>query len=90
VVPELIVGLHRAINAGDLAAARRFNDRIYPLAKAVYGTSPGGHATARLKACLRLLGRIASDAMRAPMGPLPPDEIAMLRRALHAAGLEPS
>ncbi|HSV80271.1 MAG TPA: dihydrodipicolinate synthase family protein [Ramlibacter sp.] len=90
VVPELIVGLHRAMQAGDLAAARRFNDRIQPLAKAVYGTAPGGHATARLKTCLRLLGRIANDAMRAPMGPLPAEEVAMLRRALQAAGLEPS
>lgn len=90
VVPELIVGLHRAMQAGDLAAARRFNDRIHPLAKAVYGTAPGGHATARLKTCLRLLGRIANDAMRAPMGPLPAEEVAMLRRALQAAGLEPS
>lgn len=89
VVPELIVGLHRAVQAGDLAAARRFNDRIYPLAKAVYGTAPGGHATARLKTCLRLLGRIANDTMRAPIGPLPAQEVAMLRRALQAAGLEP-
>jgi 4-hydroxy-tetrahydrodipicolinate synthase len=85
--PELVVGLYRALQAGDLALARRFNDRIYPLAKAVYGTAPGGHATARLKTCLKLLGRLDNDAMRAPMGPLPAEEVAMLRRALQRAGL---
>lgn len=90
VVPELVVGLYRAVQGGDLACARAFNDRIQPLAKAVYGTAPGGHATARLKTCLKLLRRLDSDLMRAPMGPLPAEEVAMLRRALQAAGLEPS
>ena len=87
VAPEFITGLYQAMQAGDLATARTWNDRIYPLAKAVYGTAPGGHATARLKTCLKLLGRIPDDRMRAPMGPLPDDEVAMLRTALQAAGL---
>lgn len=87
VVPEFITGLYRAVQAGDLAGARAWNDRIYPLAKAVYGTAPGGHASARLKACLKLLGRIPDDRMRAPMGPLPIEEVEMLRTALQAAGL---
>ncbi len=89
VIPEPITGLYDAMKAGDLAAARRFNDVIYPLAKAVYGTAPGGHATARLKTCLMLLGRIPSDRMRAPMGPLPAGEVEMLRGALRASGLQP-
>ncbi|MDB5816843.1 MAG: dihydrodipicolinate synthetase [Rhizobacter sp.] len=87
VSPELVVGLYRAMQAGDLALARQFNDRIYPLAKAIYGTAPGGHANARLKTCLKLLGHIESDAMRPPMGPLPEAEVAMLAAALKAAGL---
>ncbi|MDB5894706.1 MAG: dihydrodipicolinate synthetase [Rhodoferax sp.] len=87
VTPELVVGLYRAMQAGDLAAARAFNDRIYPLAKAIYGMAPGGHANARLKTCLKLLGHIPSDAMRPPMGPLPDSEVAMLAQALKAAGL---
>ena len=37
---------------------------------------------------LSVLGdRIPSDLMRPPMGPLPADEVAMLARALTAAGL---
>ncbi len=87
VAPELVVGLYRAMQAGDLATAGAFNERIYPLAKAVYGTAPSGHANARLKSCLKLLGHIPSDAMRPPMGPLPDSEIAMLAQALKAAGL---
>ena len=88
VAPELIVGLDRAIAAGDMAAARAWNARIYPLAKAIYGSAPGGHANARLKTCLKLLGRLANDTMRAPMGPLPEREVAMLRQALRDAGYE--
>lgn len=87
VAPELVVGLYRAMQANDLPAARALNERIYPLAKAIYGTAPGGHANARLKTCLKLLGHIPSDAMRPPMGPLAADEVAMLAHALAAAGL---
>ena len=87
VAPELVVALYRAIAGSDLAAARQLNERIYPLAKAIYGAAPGGHANARLKTCLRLLGRIPSDAMRPPMGPLPAAEVEMLAQALKAAGL---
>jgi len=88
VVPELVIDLGLAMERGDLAQARRLNDRIYPLAKAIYGTAPGGYATARLKTCLKLLGRFPSDAMRPPIGPLPRDEVAALERALAEAGVQ--
>ncbi|MDM0058768.1 dihydrodipicolinate synthase family protein [Variovorax fucosicus] len=87
VTPELVIALEQAIRRQDLDEARRLNDRIYPLAKAIYGTAPGGYATARLKTCLKLLGRIPSDTMRLPMGPLPVAEVAALERALAAAGV---
>jgi len=87
VTPELVIALEQAIRRQDLDEARRLNDRIYPLAKAIYGTAPGGYATARLKTCLKLLGRIPSDTMRLPMGPLPAAEVAALGRALAAAGV---
>jgi len=89
-VPDLIVGLDRAIAASDLPAARALNDRIYPLATAIYGTAPSAHANARLKACLKLMGKLSNAAMRPPVGPLPPEEIAMLEAALAAAGLLPA
>lgn len=87
VVPELVIALDQAIQRKDLDEARRLNERIYPLAKAIYGTPPGGYATARLKTCLRLLGRFPSDAMRPPIGPLPAEEVAALERALAEAGV---
>jgi 4-hydroxy-tetrahydrodipicolinate synthase len=87
VVPELVIALDRAVRLGDLKQARELNERIYPLAKAIYGTPPGGHATARLKTCLKLLGRIPGDTMRLPMRALPASEITMLERALAEAGV---
>lgn len=87
VVPELVIALDAAVRAQDLGRARALNDRIYPLAKAIYGTAPGGWATARLKTCLKLLGRIPQDTMRLPIGPLPAAEVAALERALAEAGV---
>jgi 4-hydroxy-tetrahydrodipicolinate synthase len=71
----------------DLKAARAAHEMIYPLARAIYGTPPGGHATARLKTCLRLLRRIPNDATKPPVGPLGEAEVAMLRDALAEAGV---
>ena len=87
VIPETIVRLDRAVRAGDLAAARAAHEVIYPLAKAVYGIAPGSHATARLKTCLKLLGKLENDRVRAPIGPLDGAERQMLREALELSGL---
>ncbi|TSH98797.1 dihydrodipicolinate synthase family protein [Verticiella sediminum] len=87
IAPELVVELDQAVRANDLPRAREINDRLYPLAKAIYGTAPGGRATARLKTCLKLLGRIPSDCMRLPMSPPPSGEVRELERLLAQAGL---
>lgn len=87
IIPETIVALDRAVRVSDLAAARRHHETVYPLAHAIYGTAPGGWATARIKACLALLGRIPSAATKRPIGPLPEGEIARLRQVLVATGL---
>lgn len=85
VVPELIVDLWDAAEAGDWARARTIHDRIYPLAVAIYRDAPGGRATARLKTCLKLLGRLESDALRPPQIPTTPGETDAVRRALDSA-----
>ena len=87
VIPETIVALYQAFEAGDMEAARGAHAIIYPLARAIYGTPPGGHAAARLKACLKLLGRLENDRVRPPIGPLADDEVEMLKGALAAVGL---
>jgi len=85
VVPELIVELYRAVQRGDLAQAQQLHERVYPLAKAIYGTAPGSHANARLKACLHLLGHFPHASMRPPIPPLSRAEIARLEDALAIA-----
>ena len=85
VVPELVVELYRAVESGDLLRARSAHARIYPLARAIYGTSPARHAHARLKTCLLKLGRISSDRVRPPIGPLSDREASLLEEALNEA-----
>lgn len=87
VCPDLVLALAEAVRAGDLALARSLHDRIHPLAKAIYGTPPGNLATARLKACLGLLGRLRHVGCRAPVPPLSAAETDVLRAALTFAGL---
>lgn len=87
IVPEAVVALYEAVAANDIPAARRAHDIIYPLAKAIYGTPPGSRATARLKTCLKMMGRLKSERMRPPIGPLDASERAMLAAALAAAGV---
>lgn len=85
--PEPIIRLDTAIRAGDLAAAKTAHDDIYPLARAIYGTAPAYFATPRLKACLKLLGRLADDQVRPPIERLPASEIERLRVVLKEVGL---
>ncbi len=87
IVPQTIVALDRAVRQGDLAAARAAHEVVYPLARAIYGAAPAGYATARLKTCLKLLGRLECDTMRPPIRALGEAEVGGLRAALVAAGL---
>jgi 4-hydroxy-tetrahydrodipicolinate synthase len=79
------VALWRAAHESDWSAARRWHDALYPLAVAIYREPPGGRATTRLKACLKILGRIEHDAVRPPLAPLPAEEYRKLEEALSAA-----
>jgi len=85
VVPELIVALDRAVAEGNLSEGRALHERLYELARVVYGP-PGHLAAVRLKACLVELGRLPAAHVRAPDVALSDDEVARLRSALAAAG----
>jgi 4-hydroxy-tetrahydrodipicolinate synthase len=85
VIPEAIVALDRAVKRGDLAAARALHEKIHPLANLIYGVPPGSLATARLKSCLHMLGRFASDAVRPPFAPIGAEERARIEPVLRAA-----
>jgi len=62
------------------------HEKLYPLAVAIYRDAPGGRATVRLKACLKLLGRLSCDAARPPQPPATPDELRALEQALRISG----
>jgi 4-hydroxy-tetrahydrodipicolinate synthase len=82
VTPQPVVALWRAARAGRWDEARHWHDALYPLACAIYRDAPSGRATPRLKACLKILGRLACDAVRPPFMPLPKEEYDRLARAL--------
>ena len=88
-IPDQIIALDTAVRKGDLTKAYRLHEIIYPLAKAIYGTPPGGYATARLKACLHLLGHLPNPTSRPPIGAhLPKTEIERLNRLLKQLELD--
>jgi 4-hydroxy-tetrahydrodipicolinate synthase len=94
VVPELVVALWSAAETGDWAQARAVHEKLYPLSVAVYRDAPGGRATARLKACLKLLGHLPNDVLRPPQPPATATEMRALSAALeiaadHALGITP-
>src|SRR5580704_16135995 len=86
VIADLQAQLFRAVQAGDLAAARRLNDRIYPLARVFY-SEPWSDMHNRMKEALVLLGRLPRAVVRPPLVKLGRAEIDRIRTALVEAGL---
>jgi len=86
VIADLQAALFRAVQANDLAEARRVNDRIYPLAQVFY-REPWADMHNRMKEALVLLGRQQRAVVRPPLTKLPTSEIANIRAALIEAGL---
>lgn len=87
VIPEPIIALDLAVRAGELVRAQALHADIQPLANAIYGRPPGCYATARLKVCLKLLGRIPGAVCRAPASRLQREDTATLERVLEGTGL---
>jgi 4-hydroxy-tetrahydrodipicolinate synthase len=86
VIADLQAQLFRAVQANDLAAARRVNDRIYPLASVFY-REPWIDMHNRMKEALVLLGRLPRAVVRPPLVKLSRQEIDGIRSALIEAGL---
>ena len=86
VIPDLHAELFRAVAANDLAAARRLNDRIYPLARVFYA-EPWADMHNRMKEALVLLGRLPRAVVRPPLTKLSRPEIDRIRAALVESGL---
>jgi 4-hydroxy-tetrahydrodipicolinate synthase len=86
VIPDLQAALFQALAANDLAAARRLNDRIYPLAHVFYA-DPSADMHNRMKEALVLLGRLPRAVVRPPLVKLGRAELGRIRAALVEAGL---
>jgi len=86
VIADLQARLFRAVEANDLAEARRLNDRIFPIAEAFYA-DPFVDMHNRMKEALVLLGKQPRAVVRPPLVKLPGYEIDRVRAALVQAGL---
>jgi 4-hydroxy-tetrahydrodipicolinate synthase len=86
VIPDLQAELFAAVQANDLARAKRLNDRIYPLA-CVFYADPWADMHNRMKEALVLLGRLPRAVVRPPLTRLSRGEIDRIRAALIEAGL---
>jgi 4-hydroxy-tetrahydrodipicolinate synthase len=88
VIADLQAQLFRAVQRGDLAAARAIHDRIWPTVEVFY-TEPWVDMHNRMKEALVLLGRLPRAVVRPPLAKIPAAEIERIRLALVAAGLLP-
>ncbi len=86
VIADLQARLFRAVQANDLAEARRLNDRIQPTARVFYA-DPWVDMHNRMKEALVLLGRLPRAVVRPPLVKLSRAEIERIRAALIEAGL---
>ena len=88
VAADLHVDLYRAVKASDMEAARRANDRIFPLTQVFY-RPPLLDMHNRMKTALLLLGRLPHAEVRPPLMPLAAAEVRSIATAVAAAGLVP-
>jgi 4-hydroxy-tetrahydrodipicolinate synthase len=83
IVPQDVIAMIRAFESGDLAEARRWHHKLFPLCRDMLGLSTN---PIPIKAAMRMLGRDTGD-LRMPLVPLSPAEEAKLRATLIAYGL---
>ncbi|MBI3705392.1 MAG: dihydrodipicolinate synthase family protein [Rhizobiales bacterium] len=86
VIADLQAQLLHAVQANDLAEAKRLNARIEPMARVFYA-DPFVDMHNRMKEALVLLGRLPRAVVRPPLVKIERAEIARIRQALIEAGL---
>jgi 4-hydroxy-tetrahydrodipicolinate synthase len=86
VIADLQARLFRAVQANDLAEAKRLNDRINPVARVFYA-EPAVDMHNRMKEALVLLGKLPRAVVRPPLVKIESAEIERIRLALIEAGL---
>ncbi len=86
VIADLQAQLFRAVQANDLATARKINDRIYPTAEVFYA-DPFVDMHNRMKEALVLQGKLPRAVVRPPLAKISDAEIGRIRVALGKGGL---
>src|SRR5206468_12669475 len=86
VIADLQARLYRAVQANDLAEARRLNGRICPTARVFYA-DPFVDMHNRMKEALVLLGKLPRAVVRTHLVIINDAELARIRDALVEAGL---
>jgi 4-hydroxy-tetrahydrodipicolinate synthase len=87
-IPQLIIDLWKAVQAGDLKKAMAIQAVITPLKDAVYGGGePTGEAHARMKTGMYLAGILADATVRPPTERPNREELDALKAATRQAGL---
>src|SRR6478736_7614870 len=86
VIADLQARMFRAVQANDLAEARRVNDLVHPMARVFYA-DPFIDMHNRMKEALVLLGKLPRAVVRPPLVKITDPEIARIRDALIEAGL---
>jgi len=83
IIPKDMIAMIAAFEAGNLAEARAWHHKLFPLCRDMLGlaTNP-----IPIKAAMKLLGRDTGE-LRMPMTPLGPDDEAKLRKTLANYGL---
>jgi 4-hydroxy-tetrahydrodipicolinate synthase len=85
-IPELITKGWRAIKQDDFMGARAAQDKIFPVAQAIYGIGePSADAHARMKEVLKQRGLFQSALMRLPVLPLSDQDKRRVSEALTSA-----
>jgi 4-hydroxy-tetrahydrodipicolinate synthase len=83
IVPQDMIALVKAMDAGNLAEARRWHYKLFPLCRDMLGLSTN---PIPIKAAMKLLGRDPGE-LRLPMTPLDKDGEVKLRKTLANYGL---
>ena len=86
VIAPLQAQLFRAVQADDLATARKLHDRISATAEVFYA-DPAVDMHNRMKEALVLMGKLPRAVVRPPLVKIPAAEIERIRQALIRAGL---
>jgi 4-hydroxy-tetrahydrodipicolinate synthase len=82
-VPHDVISLTKAFDAGDIAGARMWHRKLFPLCRDMLGLSTN---PIPVKAAMKIVGRDSGE-LRMPMTPLSPAEEIRLRQSLVAYGL---